>query len=183
MQNRCFCCRNRRKVARKSQKNRRKIIASFLGCRIKNCSVPAFFKIAAFSGRYIVAQETRACLQRLGEGGLPQIRYALQRALFLRLSCQRCGEGKFSCWPTTSLPMLRHVVGRTQICFQGLIKREQPKHHHILPLRTGLSMKHVYSFLRAPRLPLPQKQPKLRPWSEFSLPRNSDHGLSFSFPQ
>ena len=34
-----------------------------------------------------------------------------------------------------------------------------------------------------PRLPLPQKHPKLRPWFEFSLPRNSDHGLSFSFPQ
>ena len=27
-----------------------------------------------------------------------------------------------------------------------------------------------------------KKHPKLRPWSEFSLPRNSDHGLSFSFP-
>ena len=33
-----------------------------------------------------------------------------------------------------------------------------------------------------PRLPLPPKHPKLRPWSEFHLPRNSDHGLSFSFP-
>ena len=25
--------------------------------------------------------------------------------------------------------------------------------------------------------PYPKKHPKLRPWSEFSLPRNSDHGL------
>ena len=29
---------------------------------------------------------------------------------------------------------------------------------------------------------LPQKHPKLRPWSELSLSRNSDHGLSFSCP-
>ena len=28
----------------------------------------------------------------------------------------------------------------------------------------------------------PQKHPKLRPWSELSLPRNLDHGLSFSLP-
>ena len=32
-------------------------------------------------------------------------------------------------------------------------------------------------------LPPPLGRPKFRPWSEFSLPRNSDHGLSFSFPQ
>ena len=32
-----------------------------------------------------------------------------------------------------------------------------------------------------PPLP-PLGRPKFRPWSEFSLPRNSDHGLSFSFP-
>ena len=32
--------------------------------------------------------------------------------------------------------------------------------------------------LRAPS----QKKTKLRPWSEFSLPRFLDHGLSCSFP-
>ena len=31
-------------------------------------------------------------------------------------------------------------------------------------------------------LPLALGRPKFRPWSEFSLPRNLDHGLSFSFP-
>ena len=29
---------------------------------------------------------------------------------------------------------------------------------------------------------VPPKHPKLRPWSEFSRPRNLDHDLSFSFP-
>ena len=30
--------------------------------------------------------------------------------------------------------------------------------------------------------PYTKKHPKLRPWSEFPLPRNSAHRLSFSFP-
>ena len=33
--------------------------------------------------------------------------------------------------------------------------------------------------LRCATKPLPQEHSKLRPWSEFSLPRSLDHGLSF----
>ena len=56
--NRRFCRRNRRKIARKSQKNRRKIASDFLGRGIEIAAFPRF-QIAAFSGRLAFCRQWR----------------------------------------------------------------------------------------------------------------------------
>ena len=70
--------------------------------------------------------------------------------------------------------LLRQVPNPTSYT-QGIIYP-----HNMEEFGSWRALQHYWE---PPRLPLPQKHPKLRPWSELSLPRNSDHGLSFSFPQ